>query len=142
MGRGPRRMFIILAALLVIPACAGDSGSKTGTSASGDERIGDDDLNSEVTGSALGSGQPPFVRIVSPSSGITVHEGATINVQAVAIDPDTEIVRVDFFDGTRPIGARSAAPFILAWGGLTAGTHLLTVVALDVQGLSSVSAPV
>jgi hypothetical protein len=49
---------------------------------------------------------------------------------------------VDFFDGTRPIGGQWTPPFIVAWGGLTRGTHIVTAVAIDVEGESSISPPI
>ena len=61
---------------------------------------------------------------------------------AVAMDPDTDILRVDFFDGASPIGGQWTAPFIVPWGGLTRGTHLVTAVASDVEGGTTVSAPI
>jgi chitinase len=58
------------------------------------------------------------------------------------VDPDTLIARVDFFDGSTPIGSKSAPPFLVAWGGLKAGSHVITAVATDIQGLSATSDPV
>lgn len=124
------RLLASVALALLIPACSTDSNSGfssvTSTPAEGDDLGGD----------------APFIRIVSPGPRTTCREGATINVQAVAIDPDASIVRVDFFDGTEHIGTRWSAPFIMPWGALTEGTHMLSAVALDVSGITSVSAPV
>jgi hypothetical protein len=121
--------------LILIPACGSDSGG--GTPPPGDlppTELGDSP--------SIATSEPPVVRIVSPGPRTQCPPGATITIHAVAIDPDAEIVRVDFFDGTALIGTQWAAPFKVAWGGIAEGTHVLTAVALDVQGLTAVSSPV
>jgi hypothetical protein len=130
MMRVGRHILALLGAALLIPACGGGGSSGGGTTTDASLQGG------------LGSGQPPFVRIISPTAGSTCHEGATVNVQAVAMDADTNIVRVEFFDDSKPLGSRAAPPFTLPWNRTTPGSHLLTAVAFDVQGLSSTSAPV
>jgi len=40
------------------------------------------------------------------------------------------------------IGGKSAPPFVVAYGGLTPGSHVLTAVAIDIEGITSVSPPV
>ena len=40
------------------------------------------------------------------------------------------------------LGSRPVAPFNLAWGGVTAGAHVLTAVAFDITGASGSSLPV
>lgn len=114
-----RRTALALAALAALPACGG------GGNASG-----------------IGTGQPPFVRIVSPGPHTTCHEGATISVHVVAEDPNATIARVELFDGDRRVKGKSEAPFIFPLGGLDAGTHVLTAVATDIEGVSTVSTPV
>src|SRR6185436_21174662 len=134
-----RRILPVLAALFLIPACSGGGGSSGGgtpaTTAATTEPISPQEAG-------LGGSQAPFIRLVSPTPGSTCNEGATLTLQAVAVDPDTLIVRVDFFDGSKPIGSKSAPPFLVAWGGLKPGSHVITAVAYDVQGLSATSEPV
>ena len=120
------RAVLALAAALAIPAC--DQPEQRGPDGSGEQ--------------PLGSGQPPNVMIVSPGSSTTVQEGATLSVQVAAVSPDAAIVQVDLFDGSQKVASRNAAPFIFALGGLSAGAHVLTAVAIDVQGLLTSSAPV
>ena len=91
---------------------------------------------------SLGSGQPPFVRIVSPGPRSSVPEGSTITVQAIAGDPNAILARVDFYDGDRQIGGKMSAPYFVALGNLEAGSHVLTAVAIDIEGITTVSAPV
>lgn len=120
-------MFLLLATALLIPACHDDSKPSP---------------TPIPEGASVEISQPPFVRITSPGPRSQVPEGSTITLQAEAVDPDTDILRVDFYDGTRPIGGQWTPPFIVAWGGLTVGTHFVTAVAVDVEGVSSVSAPI
>jgi hypothetical protein len=127
MGRWNGRLLFLLGAALLIPACDGDNKSSP---------------SPIPEGASVEISQPPFVRITSPGPRSQVPEGSTITLQAEAVDPDTDILRVDFFDGTRTIGGQWTPPFIVAWGGLTEGTHLVTAVAIDVEGVSSVSAPI
>jgi len=134
--RAGRRILALLGAALLIPACDGGSSSGGGAGAVPESSA------DAAQQSGLGSGQPPFVRIITPASGASCNEGATINLQAVAVDPDTTILRVEFFEGARLLGARAAPPFIFAWSGAAPGSHVLTAVAFDVQGQSATSAPI
>jgi chitinase len=117
-----------LSAILLLPACGSGSPDAEGR-------------HPEVP-PTLGSGQPPFVRIVSPGPRTSVPEGSTITVQAVAGDPNAILARVDFYDGERRIGGKLTAPYVVALGGLDAGSHVLTAVAIDLEGITTVSAPV
>src|SRR5438067_10158261 len=133
--RVEQRILLVCCAAVLIPACGGGGGSGGNSSPSSA-------ADSDVAAGGLGGSQPPRIRIVTPSGGSSCHEGATVTVQAVANDPDTTIVRVEFFDGSKLIGTRAAPPFTIALGGLSPGAHVLTAVAFDVQGLSATSDPV
>jgi hypothetical protein len=124
-----KRWIAALTAALLLPAC-------------GDGTTADVDGRNPTIPADLGSGQPPVVRIVSPAPRATFQEGGTVTIQALAVDPNAVLARVNFYDGDRLIGGKSAAPFLLAYGGLTAGTHILTAVAIDIEGITSVSPPV
>ena len=117
-----------LSAILLLPACGSGSPDAEGR-------------NPQVP-PTLGSGQPPFVRIVSPGPRSSVPEGATITIQAVAGDPNAILAVVNFYDGDRLIGGKSSAPYLTRLGGLTAGAHVLTAVAVDIEGITTVSTPV
>jgi hypothetical protein len=137
------RGLFVLAAALLIPACQGGGSppASEAPTAAGLEAPPEGE-NPQSGEQPLGSGQPPQVLIVSPATSTVVQEGATLNVQAVVVSPTAIIVQAELFDGSRRVGSRNTAPFIFALGGLSAGSHILTVVALDLQGLTAVSAPV
>lgn len=131
MGRWNGRLLLLFASALLLPACEDGKSSPPPTEAT-----------APPEGATVEISQPPFVRIISPGPRSTVPEGSTITLKAEATDPDTDILRVDFFDGTKPIGGQWTPPFIVAWGGLTRGTHLVTAVAIDVEGVSAISDPI
>jgi hypothetical protein len=124
------RWLASLSAALLLPACGDGSGSA------------DVDGRNPAPPPSLGTGQPPFVRIVSPGPRSSVPEGSTITVQAVAADPNSILARVDFYDGDRLVGGKLSAPFFVALGRLEPGSHVLTAVAIDIEGIATVSAPV
>src|SRR5215831_3312850 len=101
-----RRWIAGLAAAVLLPACGDGSKSQSASDVNGPPPP-------DTTG-ALGTGQPPFVRIISPGPRTKCHEGATVLLQAVAVDPNSLITRVNFFDRDRLIGGKSTVPFTVA----------------------------
>jgi len=124
-----KRWIAVLSAALLLPAC-------------GDGSTADVDGRNPAVPAALGSGQPPVIRLVSPGPRATFQEGGTATLQAVAADPNAVLARVNFYDGDQLIGGKSAPPFVVPYGGLTRGSHVLTAVAIDIEGITSVSLPV
>jgi hypothetical protein len=135
------RLFLLLFAAFAVPACGGGSGGSQAPDAG--SAVGIATISGpEANQTGLGGGRLPLVRIISPTSGSSCHEGATITIQAVAVDPDAIIARVDFYDGSMLIGSRLVAPYNVPWGGVKAGAHVLTAVAFDITGVSGASLPV
>ncbi|HVV71374.1 MAG TPA: Ig-like domain-containing protein [Verrucomicrobiae bacterium] len=102
---------------------------------------------------------PPVVRLTSPPNGALFHSPVNIPIYAYAHDPDGSIANVEFFAGTNDLGAGhglclEAHPgwtgpgpcptnfFVLVWSNAPPGTYLLSAVAADDAGASSVSQPV
>ena len=115
-----------LAAVLLLPACGDGSGRP---------RDGRDPAGTPA-------GQVPSVRIISPESGASSTEGSTIPIEAVVIDPNGVVLRVDFYDDNRLIGSASSPPYIISYRRLRARTHLLCAVAVDFDGVPFASPPV
>ena len=81
----------------------------------------------------------PTVALTSPSNGASYAPPGTINLTATANDPDGSVARVEFYaDGTK-LGEDSSAPFALNWTGAPSGTYVLTAVAVDNSGRTTLS---
>jgi hypothetical protein len=89
-----------------------------------------------------GPNRPPLVDLIRPTVGETFVEQQTLPLMATASDSDGIVTRVDFHDGTTPLGSVTNAPFDFTWLAPTVGVHSLTAVATDNGGLSATSAPV
>jgi RHS repeat-associated protein len=85
---------------------------------------------------------PPAVSLTSPATGTTFAAPATIPLAATASDSDGTIARVDFYQGTTPIGAVTSAPYTFSWTNVTQGSYALTAVATDNHGAVTTSAVV
>jgi hypothetical protein len=93
------------------------------------------------------------IALTRPKNGDTFPAGESIAIDAVAIDLNSYISAVDFFDGDRKIG-ESRIYFIVApppgtpiehhftWTGASLGTHVLTARSRLIDGSPVVSAPV
>ena len=81
----------------------------------------------------------PYVSITSPTAGLSYTVFAEnsealfpdITVKANANDPNGQVVRVDFYDGTQLVGTDTEAPYEMTFTGLEAGKHTLKAVATD-----------
>ncbi len=86
--------------------------------------------------------QPPTVRLTAPAEGAFVTPGASLTLTATAADPDGSVEQVAFYaDGTL-LATASATPFEVIWTNVPAGTHTLTAIATDADGLRVSTAPV
>ena len=85
----------------------------------------------------------PLVRITSPANGSFAYaSGATVAITADAIDLDGTITNVQFFAGTNKVGEISSSPWTVLWSNLVPGSYVLTAVAADNTGATTISAPV
>jgi hypothetical protein len=91
-------------------------------------------LDSSTTG--------PSVTITSPLNGTVDSNGSSLTLSAQAGGVGAAITSVQFMDGTNSLGSVNAPPFMLNYSGLGAGSHTITAVATDANGLSTTSAPV
>ena len=88
------------------------------------------------------SGTSPTINITSPANNATFNEGAGIPITVFATDPDGQIVKVEFFNGTTKLGEDTSSPHTFTWNNATAGTYQLTAKTTDNSGLTGFSAPV
>jgi hypothetical protein len=88
--------------------------------------------------------RPPVVALTAPAKGATVS--STFTMTATASDPDGSVVRVEFWQGPKKLGERSAAPYTLTVRGLAAGTYrgtaALRAKAVDNRGSVTTSSAV
>jgi hypothetical protein len=77
------------------------------------------------------SNTPPTVSITAPANGAVFAWKPTITVTATASDPDGNVTKVDFLDGTTVLGQDTSAPYSLTWRNVPSGTHTLTARATD-----------
>ena len=104
---------------------------------------------------------PPVVRITSPPNGAVFHAPVDIPLYAYAADRDGSIASVEFFAGTNSLGlghGLGVTPwagtnlwpgftpptnvFVLVWSNAPVGAYMLTALATDDGGASTVSGPV
>ena len=84
----------------------------------------------------------PTVSLTSPTSGATFTAPASITLSANASDPQNQLTKVAFYNGSTLLGTVTAAPYSFTWASVAAGTYSLTAVASDAAGLSTTSAAV
>ncbi|WP_062059825.1 Ig-like domain-containing protein [Aquimarina longa] len=90
-----------------------------------------------LLGPCDGQNQSPIVAITSPLDKSIFDEGNTVTITANASDIDGEIVKVEFFEGTTSIGVDTSPPYSINWNDIVIGNHMITVVAIDDNGLTT-----
>jgi bacillolysin len=83
--------------------------------------------------------KPPTVSLKLSSDNITLP--ASVTLTAMASDPDGNIARVLFYDGSTKLGEATAPPFTFVWENASPGNHLLTAHAIDNLGAETKSSP-
>ena len=84
----------------------------------------------------------PTVALTSPGNGASFAAPATVNLAATASDPEGQLTRVEFFNGTTLLGSDTTAPYTFAWTSVAAGTYTLTAAAYDAASNKTTSAAV
>jgi len=84
---------------------------------------------------------PPQVALTTPHPG--AHLSGSVTLAATATD-DEEVIRVEFFLGSRLIGWDSTAPYEVVWNSaaVSNGSEVITARAYDASCNQAVSAPV
>ena len=81
---------------------------------------------------------PPQVAITSPADGALIAGAGALTITADAQPTDCAITSVAFYDGATLLGSATSAPYQIT-ANFSSGTHLLTAVATDTNGLSKTS---
>ncbi len=83
--------------------------------------------------------QPPEVALTQPLEGALLDIGADTSIAAIAVDPDGQIERVDFFVDGALLDTTTDPPFTVAWTDIPDGDYLLSAVATDDDGIAVTS---
>jgi glucose/arabinose dehydrogenase len=97
---------------------------------------------SYVRSTPSGPNVPPSVAITNPINGGTFTAGTPLTIAVHASDSDGSVTNVEFFDGATSLGSDATGPDFSLTTTLYTGEHLLTAVATDNLGESTVSATV
>ena len=91
-----------------------------------------------------GSTPPPTVTVAmsSPSIGATYVAPATISLGANATTTSGTISKVDFFNGSTPVGSDTTAPYAGTWSNVPAGTYSIVATSTTSGGVTATSAAV
>jgi hypothetical protein len=86
----------------------------------------------------------PLVSITTPLDGTIAYVNSKngLTITATTSDLDGTVTNVQFFAGTNTIGNRTSPPWNVTWLTATSGTYVLTAVASDNAGATTLSAPV
>jgi hypothetical protein len=118
-----------------------DAGSYTLTARATDDRGGTTTSNSATITVTAGNA-PPTVSITSPADGAIFPWKPTITITATAGDPDGNVTKVEFLNGSTVVGQDTTAPYSFTWRNVSQGGHVLTARATDNAGAVTTSASV
>jgi hypothetical protein len=106
--------------------------------------VATDDLGSTAESApvSIDVNRAPIASITAPANGASFFAPAQINITATASDPDGSVTNVQFYAGTNLIGSDATPPYTALFGGVQAGTYVLTARAIDNQGVAGTSSPV
>lgn len=88
----------------------------------------------------------PYINVLPTVSlsteGTSFNAPATVNLTATAADADGSVLKVEFMNGTSPLGEDATAPYAFTWNNVAAGTYTLTAKVYDNSGAVISSSPV
>ena len=85
----------------------------------------------------LAPNSAPAVSISTPTTGTKFVAPASITINAVATDVDSNLARVEFYNGATLVGQKTTTPYNFNLSNVAAGDYAITVKAIDSAGLSS-----
>lgn len=77
--------------------------------------------------------------ITSPPTDAQYFAPATIPFSVLASDPNSSIVKVEFYNGPQLIGTAGTPPYNFNWTGVPTGTYVITARGVSASGLVTVS---
>jgi hypothetical protein len=100
---------------------------------------GSSDISFDLELVASTDNSPPAVTLLSPQNNASFTAPAEIQIRAAASDPDGNLVRVEFFEGTNKLGEDTSDPYTLQWSAVPIGNYGLYAVAVDALNLRTTS---
>lgn len=73
----------------------------------------------------------PTVSISSPANNATFELGTDVILKSQASDPDGSVSKVEYFNGTAPIGSSSVSPYTITWTPNAKGVYSITAKVTD-----------
>ncbi|PCK31735.1 Ig-like domain-containing protein [Pseudoalteromonas piscicida] len=89
---------------------------------------------------ASGQGQAPSITLTSPKNGAVLGENDSAVLSADANDVDGDLAFVEFLVNDVIVATDNTAPFQATWNAVL-GDHVITAVAEDAQGHTTISQP-
>ena len=106
------------------------------------DNLGATTTSAPATISVSAANTAPTANITSPTAGAIFPWKPTITITATASDPDGNVTRVEFRNGTTLLGQDTSAPYSYTWRNVPPGSHVLTARATDNAGASTTSSSV
>lgn len=113
------------------------NGSPTSTGYSDYASLGEYRVSGTIPNTAPLNAEPT-VSIVSPENNDHLVPG-TITITASASDPDGNISKVEFFNGTAKLGEDFDEPYTFSWNNIEEGSYTISAKATDNEGAEAQS---
>ena len=95
-----------------------------------------------VTDSKATLNRHPIIKILNPRKGINYDNMSTIEIDAIASDPDGTVIKVEIYNGAEKLVELTSAPYTYTWKDVAPGSYSLYAVATDNLNDTTVSEPV
>src|SRR4029453_18427158 len=95
-----------------------------------------------VSVTVQGANAAPSVALTAPANAASFTAPATIAMTANASDPEGQLTRVEFLNGTTVLGSDTTAPYTFTWSNVPAGSSSLAAPAYHGAGSSATSAAI
>ncbi len=76
------------------------------------------------------------IAVLSPTNGSTLYFGTNVSIAADVSSITGAVSRVDFYSGQTYLGSMTNSPYSFTWTNATAGTNVITVVAISTNGVA------
>jgi YVTN family beta-propeller protein len=86
--------------------------------------------------------QAPSISISLPVNGSSFFSGQTIMLNTIASDSDGTISKVEFYNGNSLLSTVTTSPFSYTLSNVSVGNHVITAIAYDNTGASTISTPI